>query len=329
MAGGAKHNHLMRGVLRARLASLYAPGAVGAALRGRALTVVVALMFASGVALLAYTPLSNWLARQNAGTVITEYDQEVVEANKAELAQVESGALQYNERWKERAQAVDVSSWGEGPLDEGYAQQLDMGDAGVMGHLEIPVLKVNLPIYHGCEEEVLQRGVGHLPQTSLPIGGAGTHAALTAHRGLPSAELFSNLDDLKAGDTFVITVLNQTLTYRVFDIEVVEPDDVSSLMPQDGRDLVTLITCTPYAVNTHRLMVHAERVPGDQPSRAGTPFKLSPYVMGAAGGCAVVAGVIALERLRCARRGRRPIGRHASAPHPFDWLHAWFDRHLQ
>ena len=141
-----------------------------------------------------------------------------------------------------------------------YSDLLNIDGTGIMGYLEIPAIKLSLPIYHGTEDSVLQIAVGHIEWSSLPTGGAGTHCVLSGHRGLPSAKLFTNLDQLVAGDTFVIRVLDEVMTYEVDQILIVEPEDVSALTIEDGKDLCTLVTCTPYGVNSHRLLVRGHRV---------------------------------------------------------------------
>ena len=144
---------------------------------------------------------------------------------------------------------------------EGYDELLKINDTGMMGYLDIPAINVHLPIYHGTGSYALQHGVGHLETTSIPVGGESTHAVLSAHSGLPNATMFDDLPQMQIGDTFQITVLNQTLSYEVYAIETVLPDQTESLYIQPGHDLVTLVTCTPYGINTHRLLVHGERIP--------------------------------------------------------------------
>lgn len=141
-----------------------------------------------------------------------------------------------------------------------YEELLLAEDSGVMGYLEIEKIKLKLPIYHGVSEEALEDGVGHLEGTSLPVGGETTHAVLFGHRGLPSAKLFTDLDQLEAGDTFQITVLDRVLVYEVTQTEVVLPEELNDLAVEPGKDQVTLVTCTPYGVNSHRLLIHGERV---------------------------------------------------------------------
>ena len=146
-------------------------------------------------------------------------------------------------------------------VDPVYMNTLNIAGDEMMGSVEIPKIDIKIPIYHTTEEEVLNKGAGHLEGSSLPVGGANTHAVISAHRGLPSASLFTDLDQLKEGDHFLIHVLNETLCYEVDKISVVKPEDTSALAVEDGQDLVTLLTCTPYGVNTERLLVRGHRVP--------------------------------------------------------------------
>ncbi|MDD5953410.1 MAG: class C sortase [Oscillospiraceae bacterium] len=155
------------------------------------------------------------------------------------------------------------------PTDGEYLDMLSWDE--IMAYIRIPAIQVELPIYHGTDAKTLEKGVGHLENTSIPVGGLGSHAVLSAHCGLPTAVLFTNLEKLIVGDVFYIDVLNMTLAYEVYDIEVVEPTDSSSLYPKAGEDLVTLVTCTPYGVNSHRLLVHAKRIELDTvPEEAAT-----------------------------------------------------------
>ncbi|MBQ1188425.1 MAG: class C sortase [Peptococcaceae bacterium] len=141
-----------------------------------------------------------------------------------------------------------------------YEKTLDVSGTGIMGYIEIDSIDVSLPIYHGTEDSVLQIAVGHLDWSSLPVGGAGTHCVMSGHRGLPSAKLFTHLDELVEGDTFVVRVLDEVFTYEVDQILIVEPEDVSALTIEPGNDLCTLVTCTPYGINSHRLLVRGHRI---------------------------------------------------------------------
>lgn len=169
-------------------------------------------------------------------------------------------AEDYNQRLK--ATGAPLNSYQDVP---GYADALNIAGSGIMGYITIPQIQVQLPIYHGTSEEVLNVAVGHLEGTTLPIGGRSTHAILSAHRGLPSAKLFSDLDKLVVGDVFTVTILNQVLTYQVDKIEIVEPQAVNRLAIQEGEDYITLLTCTPYGVNTHRLLVRGRRIENAAP----------------------------------------------------------------
>ena len=163
------------------------------------------------------------------------------------------------------------------------AQTLDISGTGIMGYITIPKISVELPIYHGTDEGVLQVAAGHLEGSSLPVGGAGTHAVISAHRGLPSAKLFTNLDELEVGDRFTITVLNRVLTYEVDQISIVLPTEIDQLLPTEGMDYVTLMTCTPYGINTHRLLVRGKRVETTESQKhirvAADAFRIEPIIV--------------------------------------------------
>lgn len=171
-------------------------------------------------------------------------------------------AQQYNQKLVQRQNGFSFSE----AMRQEYESLLNPSGDGMMGYIEIPCIGVRLPIYHGTEDSELQNGVGHLEWTSLPVGGPSTHCALSGHRGLPSAKLLSNLDKVKEGDIFILYILGNELTYQVDQIRIVEPEDVSCLSTEEGKDLCTLITCTPYGVNTHRLLVRGHRVENEEDS---------------------------------------------------------------
>lgn len=197
-----------------------------------------------GVAVLAYPSFSDYLNRRSASYAISKSVEHVDEETVSEALQL---AQVYN---------ADLLSNGEGPE---YAQVLDFG-GGLMGSLEIPKIDVYLPIYHGTDSDVLAMGIGHLEGTALPIGGVGNHTVLTGHTGLPSAELLTDLTEVSIGDIFYIHILQKKLCYQVMDIQIVLPDMVDALLPVQDKDLCTLVTCTPYGVNSHRLLVCGERI---------------------------------------------------------------------
>ena len=218
-------------------------------------------MLVLGVAVLSY-PFASNLQNQIIQNGISEQQVEVVEQTSVEDLSAELAEAQaYNEALFESGVVVtDPFDASAVNADVGsYDSLLNLVGDGVMGQLYIPSINVSLPIYHGTSDDVLRQGVGHLEGSSLPVGGASTHAVLTGHTGLPTARIFDALDELEVGDYFIVEVLGEDLAYEVYDIEVVLPDEMDSLRIQEGEDLVTLVTCTPYGVNTHRLLVHAER----------------------------------------------------------------------
>lgn len=217
-----------------------------------------ALIFLVGLGVLLYPALSDLWNQRRQESLITDYVRTVAEMTADDFSAERASAMAYNA-------ALDHSFGdaftGDQPApDDAYWTLLDPDGTGVMGYIEIPKISLRLPVYHGTGEDALQSGAGHLAGTSLPVGGAGTHSVISGHRGLPSALLFTDLDRLDIGDEFYLYVLDYTLAYKVDQILTVEPTDVSALMPVAGEDYVTLLTCTPYGVNTHRLLVRGHRV---------------------------------------------------------------------
>ena len=192
---------------------------------------------------------------------------------------------------------------------EEYQSLLNMDGTGIMGYIEIPNIKLSLPIYHGTEESVLQIAVGHLDWSALPVGGEGTHCVLSGHRGLPSAKLFTNLDQLREGDTFTLRVLDEVLCYEVDQIRIVEPQDTSALLPEPGQDLCTLVTCTPYGVNTHRLLVRGHRIETPDSADAirvtSDAMQIEPILVAPAVGVPLVLLAVAVLLLSDRRRRRK------------------------
>ena len=223
-------------------------------------TVLIIFVFLVGGAVFLYPTVSNYLYQKNSTRAITERTEKISSISPERIAEEKEAVRRYNKSLSENAVVLtDPFDPDAYPItDDEYTELLAFDE--VMASIEIPAIDVDLPIYHGTKEETLLKGVGHLENTSLPAGGKDTHAVLSAHCGLPSARLFTDLNLLKKGSIFRIHVLNEKLTYQVYSIEVVEPDDSSSLFIQEGEDLVTLITCTPYGKNTHRLLVHGRRI---------------------------------------------------------------------
>ena len=230
--------------------------------------IIVAVIFLAGLSLLLYPFIANEWNTYRQERLISSYDATVTELN-------EVGAIDYEAEWLQAQQYNDelmpmilpdsfaIAEAQEGE-DEEYMAALNLAGDGIMGTVDIPKIGITLPIYHTTDEEVLEKGAGHLEGSSLPVGGESTHAVISAHRGLPSASLFTDLDLLEIGDHFLLHVLDETLCYEVDQILTVEPDETEALQVEEGKDLVTLLTCTPYGVNSHRLLVRGHRVPYEE-----------------------------------------------------------------
>lgn len=220
------------------------------------------LIFITGLGILLYPIISNLLMNIFQTTAIQEYNYTVEQMEQDRIEEILSEARVYNEQFKNTIVVDPFSQEAESSVNSEYNEILNID--GTMGYIEIPKIDVNLPIFHGTSEEVLKRGVGHIETTPLPIGGEGNHSVLSAHRGLPSAKLFTDLDKLEIDDVFMIKMLTETLVYRIDQIKVVEPTDTQYLQAEEGEDYITLITCTPYAINTHRMLVRGTRIDTDE-----------------------------------------------------------------
>ena len=223
----------------------------------RLFTIILVSVMLAGIGLLAYPSLADYWNSFHQSRAVMSYAEHVSDMNAEEYNRLLSEAQAYNERFVENGLNWHLTEEEKAE----YESVLDVDGSGVMGYIRIPKIDVMLPVYHGTEERILQTSIGHLEGSSLPVGGESTHCLLSGHRGLPSARLFTDLDQLREGDTFTITVLNDTLTYEVDHIWIVEPEDLSHLTIEAGNDLCTLITCTPYGINTHRLLVRGHRIP--------------------------------------------------------------------
>ena len=232
---------------------------------------LVILIFAAGLGVMLYPTISNYINSRSQSYVIDRYEEEM-EANAAYYESLLEKARAFNEELYRNGGLVILTSEQKAE----YEAQLNLNGDGVMGYIEIPRLDLKLSIGHGTEEDVLQKMVGHLEGTSLPVGGASSHAVLSAHRGLPSAKLFSDLDLMQVGDRFTIHTLNQTLIYEVDQITIILPEEIEALAIVPGEDLVTLMTCTPYAVNTHRLLVRGRRVTEAEAEATPQPEQKQP-----------------------------------------------------
>lgn len=225
-------------------------------MKKRGSTIILILIFVVGLAVFAYPTISDRWNSYHSSRAIMSYTETVSGMTEEEYEQLFSAAEQYNRNILSRPNPFTPS---DEELEE-YETLLNVAGNGIMGYIEIPFINVSLPLYHGTSESVLQIAVGHLDWTSLPVGGPSTHAVLSGHRGLPSAELFTKLDRLAEGDRFMLTILNEVLTYEVDQIHIVLPEEVSDLQIVPDRDYCTLVTCTPYGINTHRMLVRGHRV---------------------------------------------------------------------
>lgn len=241
-------------------------------------TITISIMFLAGLSLLLYPFVSDQWNTYRQKRLISSYDEQIAEKEEA-------GEIDYDSEW-EKANAYNevllpsilpdsfaVAEASE-EEDKEYMSSLNLNGDGMMGYVEIPKINVKVPVYHTTEEEVLERAAGHLEGSSLPVGGASTHSVISAHRGLPSAKLFTDLDKLEEGDHFLLSVLDEILCYEVDQVSIVEPEETEGLSVEDGEDLVTLLTCTPYGVNSHRLLVRGHRVPYEEVDMEKVPTGL-------------------------------------------------------
>ena len=224
--------------------------------KGNFTTLLLILVLLAGLSLLLYPSVSDYWNSFHKTRAIAAYAEEVANLNQDQYDEIWAAAESYNASLTDRVNAYLLSD----AQKEEYQQLLNVSGLGVMGYIEIPSIDCALPIYHGTEESVLQIAVGHLDWSSLPVGGESTHCVLSGHRGLPSAKLFTNLDKLREGDIFLLRILDEVLTYEVDQILIVEPQEVGALQIVEGQDYCTLVTCTPYGINTHRLLVRGHRI---------------------------------------------------------------------
>lgn len=221
------------------------------------------IIFLAGFLLLLYPLISNMVHQRHQSGAVASYDSAVSNRSEEEIQEILNQATEYNNMLFQSNGAI-VDNMDTSILsDESYNSLLNQAN-GIMGSIEIPKIDVDLPVYHGTEEDVLSVGVGHIQGTSLPVGGENTHCVLSGHRGLPGSSLFTRLDEIKEGDLFFLSVMGETLAYKVYDIQVVDPDNTEVLEITAGKDDVSLVTCTPYGLNTHRLVVTGERVPYEE-----------------------------------------------------------------
>lgn len=262
-------------------------------------TVVVVLALVVGVGLMAYPTVSDWWNSFHQSRAVASYTEAVDQLDAESYEKLWTDAEAYNAALAGRVHSFTLSD------DErvAYEAQLDVEGNGVMGYLEVPPINVTLPIYHGTDEAVLQVAIGHIEGSSLPVGGESTHCVVSGHRGLPSARLLTDLDKMVEGDTFMLHTLNETLTYEVDQIRIVEPQEVEELTIVPGEDLCTLVTCTPYGVNSHRLLVRGHRVPTVNVANIEQEAEqISPLLVASAIGVPALMALLAAALIMTRRR---------------------------
>jgi len=284
--------------------------------KGKKQQITLVLIFIAGLSIFLYPIISNAINSRHQTYSVNSYDEEAAKTSLQEKEEMKKEAQVYNESLQEGSVKITDPFSGSDPQEMGvsYMDMLNLGET--MGHLEIPKINVDLPIYHGTSDAVLQKGVGHIEQSSLPIGGVDTNTVLTGHRGLPTSKLFTDLDKMEVGDLFYIHTLGDTLAYKVNQINVVIPTDIKKLEVEKGKDIVTLVTCTPYMINSHRLLVTGERVPYVASKDTEVDVKssepdieawVSKNLVYAASLIVLIAGLGAILVLR-RRKGRLPGG---------------------
>lgn len=225
-------------------------------MKKRGTTIILLIVLIVGLSLLLYPTFANWWNSMHQSRAVASYVEKVANIDEEQYAHLWEDALNYNKSLATRSNSYLLTE----EQRETYNQVLDVGGLGIIGYVEVPSIGVTLPIYRGTDESVLQVAAGHLEWTSLPVGGESSHCVVSGHRGLPSAKLFTNLDKLAVGDVFMFRVLDEILTYEVDQILIVEPNETQALRIVEGEDLCTLVTCTPYGINSHRLLIRGHRI---------------------------------------------------------------------
>lgn len=226
-------------------------------------TILLFAILIIGLSLMLYPSFANWWNSSRQSRAIASYAEQVANMDEDKYKEIWDAAWEYNRSLIDRPNDFLLSD----EQRRNYNELLNVGGNGIMGYIEIPSLKVVLPVYHGTDEAVLQVAVGHLDWTSLPVGGEGSHCVVSGHRGLPIARLFTDLDQMVPGDVFLFRILDEVLTYEVDQIRIVEPHETQDLLIREGEDLCTLITCTPYGINSHRLLIRGKRIANMEEAR--------------------------------------------------------------
>ena len=247
-------------------------------MKNRKSTFILLLFFFLGLSVMLYPTLADYWNSKTQSEAIVDYESMLAAYKPEDYSAIFEDAEEYNAALAELT--VPLREYTS--IEEWYWDTLDVGGTGMIGYVTVPKIGQELPLYHGTSDSVLSSAVGHFQGTSLPVGGATTHSVVSAHRGLPTAVLFTHLDRMEVGDTFFFTILDRTITYEVDQVRIVEPDDVSLIQIEDGEDYCTLLTCTPYGINTHRLLVRGHQIDTSQANRiyiANEAYRVKPLVV--------------------------------------------------
>lgn len=273
----------------------------------RLMTLLIVVVFVAGLSFLLYPTVSNLWNQAHQSRAIATYTEQVEKLDDSSNKEMLKAARKYNKELLKKADHWKLSKKDK----KKYESLLDVSGTGIMGYIEVPKIDCSLPVYHGTDEGALQIAIGHLEGSSLPVGGKSSHCVLSGHRGLPSARLFTDLDQMEEGDTFILNILGHKLAYEVDQIKVVLPEEMSDLEIQEGKDLCTLVTCTPYGINTHRLLVRGHRVKyvetkvQEQKEVSKSKTDIRPVIAGAAAGAVVLFIIIFAVRRRRKHRNQQ------------------------
>ncbi len=273
----------------------------------RLMTLLIVVVFVAGLSFLLYPTASNLWNQAHQSRAIATYTEQVEKLDDSSNKEMLKAARKYNKELLKKADHWKLSKKDK----KKYESLLDVSGTGIMGYIEIPKIDCSLPVYHGTDEGALQIAIGHLEGSSLPVGGKSSHCVLSGHRGLPSARLFTDLDQMEEGDTFILNILGHKLAYEVDQIKVVLPEEMSDLEIQEGKDLCTLVTCTPYGINTHRLLVRGHRVKyvetkvQEQKEVSKPKTDTRPVIVGAVAGAVVLFIIIFAVRRRRKHRNQQ------------------------
>ena len=268
-------------------------------------TILLVAIFLIGLCVLLYPTVSDFWNEKRQSQAIMNYDDLLVDLTPEDFSEQFRKAEEYNRKLK----LISFPFLGYSELDDEYYSTLDVNGNGMMGYITIEKIKIQLPIYHGTSDKVLNSAVGHLEGSSLPIGGESTHSVLSAHRGLPSAKLFTNLDKVVVGDIFTITILDRTFTYQVDQVLIVLPDEINELNVVNGEDYCTLVTCTPYGINTHRMLVRGTRIENIEEAKKVNvlteAFQIDPLIVTPAVAIPMLGGLLVFLMVKSSKEKKK------------------------